>query len=194
MLGLFAKTCSLNLNLNFCNTRLTSSSRLSMQLSTNPEGKAYHSNPHLNNKIEALKKLQIHDLNSRSGRPHVYYKSPDRVCAMGQHSHSPPLNWRLVDVSFFFLFLFLFFFFFFFFFFFWFRFVKSSFNKHLTGITNLTSTTLSHFIFHISRFTFHISHFTFHFSHFTFKISLFIINTHSFFKTHIISYLIRYSL
>jgi hypothetical protein len=43
--------------LNFCNTRLTSLSRLSMQLSTNPEGKAYHSNPHFNTEIEALTKL-----------------------------------------------------------------------------------------------------------------------------------------
>jgi hypothetical protein len=60
-----------------------------MQLSTNPEGKAYHSNPHLNTEIEALIKLQIHDLNCRSGRPHVYYKSPDRVCAMGQHTSQP---------------------------------------------------------------------------------------------------------
>jgi hypothetical protein len=54
-----------------------------MQLSTNPEGKTYHSNPHLNTEIEALTKLQIHDLNCRSGRPDVYFKSPDRVCAMG---------------------------------------------------------------------------------------------------------------
>jgi hypothetical protein len=42
---------NLNLNLNYCNKRLTSLSRLSMQLSTNPEGKAYHSNPHLNTKL-----------------------------------------------------------------------------------------------------------------------------------------------
>jgi hypothetical protein len=40
-----------------------------MQLSTNPEGKAYHSNLYLNTDIEVLTKLQIHDLNCRSGRP-----------------------------------------------------------------------------------------------------------------------------
>jgi hypothetical protein len=48
---------AVNLNLNFCNTRLTSLSRPSVQLSTNNEGKAYHSNPHLNTEIEALTKL-----------------------------------------------------------------------------------------------------------------------------------------
>jgi hypothetical protein len=60
-----------------------------MQLSTNLEGKAYHSNPHLNTKIEALKKLQIHDPNCRSGRKHVYYKSPDRAFANGVTTSQP---------------------------------------------------------------------------------------------------------
>jgi hypothetical protein len=74
-----------------------------MQLSTNPEGKAYHSNPHLNTEIEVLTKLQIHDLNCRSGRPHVYYKSPDRVCAMGQHTSQPTSELEVLKLADFFV-------------------------------------------------------------------------------------------
>jgi hypothetical protein len=66
-----------------------------MQLSTNPEGKSYDSNPHINTKIEALTKLQIHVLKRQAAR--VLQITRQGLC----NGVTKSQNWRLVDVIFF---------------------------------------------------------------------------------------------